>query len=294
MSWKSMSCSRSGAVFTRPELKANSTISSSSEQSTSCLLCLHLLLLNKDSHHQMGVKGSVIYRLISIFDIDLLFFIWMSHLRSIDSFSRGQKYSWKALKNINANFFLHWSSVWCIMNTLWCLFTPEAWATSILQGQRQWLRRRFDSLWIQERRGRSQWRRRSRLRCHRCRPRCSPRRGILPDTSRCSTDPPIRLHRCTLLTEGGSWEMDGDRKSVGRSSMPFFFLSFFSFWRIGMEWCSTSRKPLGAVLKNVLLMGTAVQWVQLPVSKRKAIKKVPKKTLHSIVLVIEVAKVGHC
>lgn len=177
----------------------------------------------------------IVWYRTSSYDVQLncwKFFIWMSPLRSIVSFSRGYKYRVggfiKASKR-SANFFstfiisvMHHG--YCVMPS--CPYTPEVWATPLQEQQQQRVRRHVDSLWIPERRGRSRWHRRSRLRCRRCRPRCSPRRGIPPDTSRCSIDLPIRPHRCTLPTEGGSWETGRDRKSVGSRSMLLIFVFY--------------------------------------------------------------------
>lgn len=117
------------------QLKGNPTTSSSSEQSTSCLLCLHLLLLKEDLYHQMGANGCIIQRLTSSFDIrrhcktcsstvgNSLFGWALSE--PLSRFQGVYKYRVGGLKERrNAIFFLCSSSVWCITGTVWYPAAP--------------------------------------------------------------------------------------------------------------------------------------------------------------------------
>lgn len=72
------------------------------------------------------------------------------------------------------------------------------------------------------------WRRRSRLRWRRRTSLCSPRHSNRPDRSRYSKGPSILLHRCTLLTEGDSWEArESESVSIIKSTITNYYELYF-------------------------------------------------------------------
>lgn len=89
-------------------------------------------------------------------------------------------------------------------------------------------------LYTPERTHKLRWRRRSRLRWRRCTSLCSPRHSNRPDRSRYSKGPSILLHRCTLLTEGDSWEArESESVSILKSTItnnykPVFLPNIFT------------------------------------------------------------------